>query len=854
MIHKTASPVTLYAATLLTLAIALPCAAQNQDPAQGIENAIAMLNNSGQAEPRTMAAMYSSAAQLHLQSGNVDRALERVKQALKICRQNSFPNVTQSTMLIAGNIIGKADDEAASRFLTEQIDAPDATEEFRKSALKILGQQLITSGNLVSALRIQNQRLKIIQKDAPGTVAEAQALLDFGRNCMTARIFDLAMPTLQKAKALSKKLNQPELVAQVSFTVGAALLGEGQATQAENVLMTQLEESPHERLLTPGIRIVLARTQVTLGKFDAARKTLARLAKDFAGTPQAAVGQAMLPIIDFAETVGKQNDNSSIDAAVQKLTDARLLAIEAKRQSLAQGSNEDMRKLFTLPDTLAVASYQMLLGQSGKAGRALKAVEEAIEVQAGGYRHAVQAGAMNSDEANVLLADQRTAVSELKQQALVSAGKVNLALEEAERFRGQAQAELMRRKLYADPEIRANDANDVNRGNTQAMTVQQMTEIASRQKTTLVFYSLVHQLDPETRSYFSIKSRWANPNAIYIWVIAPDGAVDFQQVPLNQSLFQLVDLARRGLVDGEDTRDDDADGGSARSGKALAELHQLLIKPIADRLPQSPQDHVTFVPQGVLFLVPFAALPDTNGEPLIVRHTISTVPSIEILALAERQHVVSARTNRQDVLIVGDPAMPPYQSRPDRDAQPLSQLKGARAEALYLGKLLKVQPLIGKEATETAVVARMQNARIIHLATHGLLESENLYARSYLSAIALSPSGDEDGFLTVRETMRMKLNAELAVLSACDTGRGRISGDGVIGLSRGYITAGVPAIVVSLWPVSDQATMHLMASFYQELLTGADKAAALRSAMLTTRKKFPKANAWAPFTIYGYAK
>ena len=102
--------------------------------------------------------------------------------------------------------------------------------------------------------------------------------------------------------------------------------------------------------------------------------------------------------------------------------------------------------------------------------------------------------------------------------------------------------------------------------------------------------------------------------------------------------------------------------------------------------------------------------------------------------------------------------------------------------------------------------------------------------------------------------MRMKLNAELAVLSACDTGRGRISGDGVIGLSRGYIAAGVPSIVVSLWPVSDQATMDLMSSFYKAMLAGADKAGALRAAMLETRKKFPDANAWAPFTIYGYPR
>lgn len=100
----------------------------------------------------------------------------------------------------------------------------------------------------------------------------------------------------------------------------------------------------------------------------------------------------------------------------------------------------------------------------------------------------------------------------------------------------------------------------------------------------------------------------------------------------------------------------------------------------------------------------------------------------------------------------------------------------------------------------------------------------------------------------------MKLNAELVVLSACDTGRGRITGDGVIGLSRSLITAGVPSVIVSLWSVPDAPTASLMTQFYQNLKQNPDKAQALRQAMLTTMKQHPNPRKWAAFTLIGEAE
>ena len=129
----------------------------------------------------------------------------------------------------------------------------------------------------------------------------------------------------------------------------------------------------------------------------------------------------------------------------------------------------------------------------------------------------------------------------------------------------------------------------------------------------------------------------------------------------------------------------------------------------------------------------------------------------------------------------------------------------------------------------------MPEAKIIHLATHGLLD----YLKIFLGlpgggAVALAPSGEDNGLLTTEEILNLKLNAELVVLSACDTGNGKITGDGVIGLSRSLITAGVPSVIASLWSVPDAPTAFLMTQFYKNLQQNPDKAQALRSAMLTT--------------------
>lgn len=155
----------------------------------------------------------------------------------------------------------------------------------------------------------------------------------------------------------------------------------------------------------------------------------------------------------------------------------------------------------------------------------------------------------------------------------------------------------------------------------------------------------------------------------------------------------------------------------------------------------------------------------------------------------------------------------------------------------------------------TALSDRLGQYRVIHFATHGLLDS----AHPELSGLALSmvdESGQgQDGYLRLNEIYNLRLNADLVVLSACQTGLGKeIRGEGLIGLTRGFMYAGAPRVVASLWQVNDAATAELMKRFYRGMLkNGLRPAASLRAAQLElmARPAWRSPYFWSAFVIQG---
>jgi len=482
-----------------------------------------------------------------------------------------------------------------------------------------------------------------------------------------------------------------------------------------------------------------------------------------------------------------------------------------------------------------------------------------------------------SDADKISLFDTQAVTYRFLQQTLIAQNKTNTALEISERGRARAFVELLARQL--------NPQSD-ELPQVDPPSIAEIKQIAKAQNATLVQYSLI----PNT--------------ALYIWVIQPSGKIDFRSIDLKDLDSFLADfLSPNELsesdrlevvgVRGADKPDQaltsfirgtqeslrslvrvrPTEGAESLSpAERLQKLHQLLIQPIADLLPTNPEDRVIFIPHQSLFYVPFPALQD-GEEYLIEKHTILTAPSIQVLNLTRQhqQRIATSGGETPPLLIVGNPTMPRIADK-NGDLFQLTNLPGAENEAIAIAKMLGVEPLLGAQATETAVSQRMTTSRLIHFATHGLLDD---FGYGIPGAIALAPDSSvsplargteggsvnpRDGLLTSGEivtlTQNNPLTAELVVLSACDTGLGDLSGDGVVGLSRSLITAGVPSIVVSLWKVPDAPTKALMTDFYTNLYEKKmDKAQALRQAMLTAIEgNYPDPQAWAAFTLIGEAE
>jgi CHAT domain-containing protein/Flp pilus assembly protein TadD len=498
---------------------------------------------------------------------------------------------------------------------------------------------------------------------------------------------------------------------------------------------------------------------------------------------------------------------------------------------------------------LALNNLGLALHKQGNLTAAEKTLFEGIEVW-----ESLREKLGSNDTNKVSIFEEQARTYRILQEVLIAQNKTDKALEVAERGRARAFVELLARRLSANPA-------ETLPANLLKPTLEQIKQIAKIQNATLVQYSIISDS-------FNIQGKQQSQESeLYIWVIKPTGEVAFRQAnlkPLWQdkdiSLARLVSLSRQSIGVGTRTTVANAANVETRATleivlkpgadqtERLQQLHQILIEPIADLLPTAPNARVIFIPQSSLFLVPFPALKDKSGKYLIEKHTILTAPSLQVLELTRQQRErIGKGVNNKQALILGNPIMPSVPPAPGEPPQQLRPLPGAEREANAIASLLNAQPLTGSLGTKAAIVQKMPSARIIHLATHGIFDD----FRGLGSAIALAPSGNDNGLLTAEEILDLKLNAELVVLSACDTGRGRITGDGIIGLSRSLITAGVPSVMVSLWAVPDAPTAELMKAFYQNWQKNPDKAQALRQAMLTMMQQYPHPKDWAAFTLIG---
>jgi CHAT domain-containing protein len=296
---------------------------------------------------------------------------------------------------------------------------------------------------------------------------------------------------------------------------------------------------------------------------------------------------------------------------------------------------------------------------------------------------------------------------------------------------------------------------------------------------------------------------------------------------------------------------------------------------------------ILVVADGALQYLPFAALPDPDGwqQPLVVNHEVVSLPSASTLAVLRRENL-ARKPVEKTLAILADPVFSLDDSRfsrvPDKPAaavardaeQPLdrsltdvglagprlSRLPGTRREAAGIVSLVpegdRKQALDFDASRATLMSPDLAQYRIVHLATHGLLNSVHPELSGLVFSLFDRTRTPQDGFLRLNEIYNLKLGADLVVLSACQTGLGKeIRGEGLVGLTRGFMYAGAPRVMASLWKVDDRATAELMKNFYTEMLgkEALRPAAALRAAQIQMRKTkgFEDPYYWAAFTLQG---
>lgn len=278
------------------------------------------------------------------------------------------------------------------------------------------------------------------------------------------------------------------------------------------------------------------------------------------------------------------------------------------------------------------------------------------------------------------------------------------------------------------------------------------------------------------------------------------------------------------------------------------ELYQQLWQPFAAVL-EEEKATIVVIPHDSLWLFPFAALTTEAGENVGAQHTLLYSPSIKALSQIDREEPYSSIQDAK-ALIVGNPVM----SQADQRYQ-FSGLTGAETEAIAVGKLFKAEPLLQTRATQQAVEDGATKANVLHLATHGLADEKNPLDSFIVLADQLSSDGilEKDGLLKAREIMHWSVPCELVNLSACQTALGKVSGEGIIGLSRAFLVAGSRSVLVSLWNISDEATAVFMVQFYQNYLTSSNKGLALQQTIRYMQQEthYTHAVYWAGFTLVG---
>jgi CHAT domain-containing protein/Tfp pilus assembly protein PilF len=373
-----------------------------------------------------------------------------------------------------------------------------------------------------------------------------------------------------------------------------------------------------------------------------------------------------------------------------------------------------------------------------------------------------------------------------------------------------------------------------------------------------------------------------------LWAATKDSLLVFnlsQKKEIENAARKVYELLSSGKMKGPSPTS--RDWAKEKEYQQAAEhLSHMVLGPVAQILGTK---RLLIVSDGALQYVPFSALPipgeGSDAPPLMVEHEIVNLPSASVLAEIRRQRIGRSKLPGA-VAVLADPVfeatdarvggIDPRRLKPETNTGDLTRAANdlglAKNGKVYLNRLVYTRKeahavmavippgnrlqALDFDASRSAVMSGVLGQfRIVHFATHGLLNNKHPELSGLVLSLVNREGERQDGFLKLQDIYDLKLPADLIVLSGCETGLGEeISGEGLIGLTRGFMYAGASRVVASLWSVSDIATAELMGKFYKSMeKDGMSPAAALRAAQIQmwTHPEWKSAYYWAAFQIHG---
>jgi CHAT domain-containing protein/Tfp pilus assembly protein PilF len=677
--------------------------------------------------------------------------------------------------------------------------------------LNNLGSLSYSQQDLARSEEYFNRSLEIRNKLAPGGSAVAMSLSNLAIIARDQAQWQKAEEYFQQALAIRQKLAGESLeTADTIFELGVMDELRGNLTKAEEYYSKALEVN---KKLAPE-SITIANCLLPLGNLAFKEGKLVKAEEYY--REALPLWQRLAPEREeYGDTLAALATvmvrRGQFDQATPLFEQA--LTVQEKQMSHF-GGEEEGRSSFRALHASNYQSYVDLLVQQKQTERAFQVLERSrartlLEVL--GSHRANVTKAMTSEERETEAKLQTQLASLNRQlQAERSSPKpdaTRLAALSSDLQKAQLRYSDFQASLYvAHPELQAQ------RGQIQPVSLDEAAGLLPDKRCAFLEFMVA-----EDKTYLFVLTQSSGRNAS-----KPElntYSIDIKSKDLEQEAEQFRrQLAERNL----------------RFGEAARRLYGLLVRPAQARLAQA--DALLIVPDGPLWNLPFQALQPRPGHYLIEDHAVAYAPSLTILREMVRLRLRNGNTTKnntasgspnsgtavdpasQTLFAMGDPILGTATSEVAkltyRDGTLTSLPEAAREveslEAVYGRQQSRV--FVGAAASEEQFKAHAGEFRILHLATHGFLNDTS----PMFSHLLLSPGNDkEDGLLQTWEIMNLDLHADLAVLSACETARGRVTtGEGVIGLAWAFFVAGVPTTVVSQWSVASASTAALMIAFH----------------------------------------